>query len=118
MSSQADTISAYDVAYDVLPKLKATENLISNTLNDMIQQSCSEEERNRLNLLQQEFELEIMMIRMNFSHLFKRYTEEIQEVIDADGNSPGVMLKLDQHERFAIESARQLYLRAHELQTA
>lgn len=118
MLDTGNRISARDIVYDIIPKLEATENLVSNTLHDMISGASDNDERNRLELLQQEFELEVMMIQMNLDHLLKRYAEEIQEVIDGEGNNPGAMLKLDHHERFAIESARKLYERAHEIQTA
>jgi len=59
-----------------------------------------------------------MMIRMNLDHLLKRYAKETQNVADAGGNNVDAMLELDQHERFAIESARQLYKRVQAIQTA
>lgn len=39
-------------------------------------------------------------------------------MIDAADDRPGALLQLDQHERFAIESARQLYDRVQTIQTA
>lgn len=111
-------LSARDLIYDIIPKLKATEKLISDTLVDMIKTANDEEERNRRILQQQEFELEVTMIRMNLDHLMKRYAREIQDAGESAGDHSGAILQLDQHERFAIESARQLYDRVQAIQTA
>ena len=62
-----------------------------------------------------EFELELVMIRMNLDHLMKRYASELQ---DATAGGVNVALELDQHERLAIQSARKLYERARTLQTS
>lgn len=118
MRKTKDRISARELVHDVIPKLRATEKLISDTLLDMIETASDEEERSRRILQQQEFELEVTMIRMNLDHLMKRYAREIQEMIDAADDRPGALLQLDQHERFAIESARQLYQRVQTIQTA
>ncbi|GHA84382.1 hypothetical protein [Modicisalibacter luteus] len=116
MLDTVERISARDIVYDVIPKLKATEKLTNNTLRDMIAEVENSDERNRCQLLQQEFELEIMMIQMNLDHLLKRYAQEIQTVAESGGNDAGATLELDQHERFAIDSAKKLYERARAIQ--
>ncbi len=112
----SERISARDLVYDIIPKLKATENLVNNTLQEMITQASDESERNRHHLLQQEFELELMMINMNLDHLLKRYAQVIQAVAESGGNNAGAILELDQHERLAIDSAKKLYERARAIQ--
>ena len=109
---------ARDLVHDLIPKLKSTENLVNNTLRFRAEKAGNDNERSHYQLLRQEFELEIMMINMNLEHLLKRYAREIQDVADSDGALPGPALELDQHERFAIDSARKLYERARAIQTA
>ena len=117
MLDTVERISAHDIVYDIIPKLKATESLVNNTLRDMIAEVDNFDEHSRYQLLQQEFELEIMMINMNLDHLLKRYAQEIQAVADSSGsNNAGSMLELDQHERLAIDSAKKLYKRARAIQ--
>ena len=118
MRKTKDRISARELVHDVIPKLRATEKLISDTLLDMIETASDEDERNRRTLQQQEFELEVTMIRMNLDHLLNRYAREIQNVVESADDRSGAILQLDQHERFAIESARQLYDRVQTIQTA
>ncbi|MCP1364016.1 hypothetical protein BIS06_02025, partial [Halomonas sp. BBD48] len=65
MLPEPNTITAKCILDDVLTKLKAVENLVNNTLSQLIAQAPSDETRIRNELLQQEFELEITMIRMN-----------------------------------------------------
>ena len=109
---------ARDLVHDLIPKLKITENLVNNTLLVRAEKAGNDDERGHYQLLRQEFELEIMMIKMNLEHLLKRYAREIQDVTESDGNLTGPVLELDQHERFAIDSARKLYERARAIQTA
>jgi hypothetical protein len=111
-------LSAHDLVHDLLPKLKTTKNLVNNTLRDRVAKADNDEDRSHYQLLQQEFELEIMMINMNLEHLLHRYAQEIQDITESDGNRTGATLTLDQHERFAIDSAKKLYERARAIQTA
>ena len=111
-------LSALEFVQDIIPKLRATEKLVSDALLDIIKGANDEAERNRRTLQQQEFELEITMIRMNLDHLLKRYAQEIQAVAE-DGDKHAVaMVELDQHERFAVESAKKLYEQVKAIQTA
>jgi len=111
-------LSARDLVHDLIPKLKITKNLVNSTLRDRVAKADNDDERDHYQLLQQEFELEIMMINMNLENLLNRYAQEIQAVAESDGNHAGAMLELDQHERFAIDSATKLYERARAIQTA
>lgn len=118
MQNARISISAHELIHDVVPKLKATEKIVGDTLLAMLETVSDEIERNRRTLQQQEFELEVTMIRMNLDHLLNRYARTIQEVIDAVDDGPGAILPLDQHESLAIENARRLYERAQATQTA
>lgn len=118
MLNTTGQIAAHDIVYDILPKLKATEDLVNSTLKDMIEQAPSEEIRTQKLLQQQEFELQITMIRMNLDHLLKRYSKEVQAAWENDQRHAGALLSLDQHERFAIDRAKELYERARTIQTA
>ena len=106
-----DSISLRELVQGIIPKLKVTEELVSNTLHHMIQTAHSGNDRSRFQLLQQEFELELMMIHMNMKHLMSRYAKVIQDESDA-----GAMLKLDQQERFAIDCVMKLYQRVRAIQ--
>ncbi|WP_448128035.1 hypothetical protein [Salinicola sp. NYA28a] len=91
---------------------------MNDTLRVRVAKAGNDDERSHYQLLQQEFELEIMMINMNLEHLLQRYAQEIRNIAESDGSLTGPVLELDQHERFAIDSARKLYERARAIQTA
>ena len=55
---------ARDLVHDLIPKLKSTENLVNNTLRFRAEKAGNDNERSHYQLLRQEFELEIMMIKM------------------------------------------------------
>ncbi|SFH44755.1 hypothetical protein [Modicisalibacter xianhensis] len=114
MLASIDHVTAKCLLDDVLPKLKAVEDLAYNTLSQLIAQATSDEVRQRHELLQQEFELEITMIRMNLDHLTTRYAKELHDAATGSGN---VSLTLDRHEQLAIHSANTLYDRARAIQT-
>ena len=111
-----EQIDARELIKDVLPKLKATRHLIDNTLKARIEQSEDDEQRRRLILLQQEFELEMTMIKLNMDHLLTRYHDQLKAAAEGHGRFTTPILALDQSEAVAIESARNLYRRAYELQ--
>lgn len=118
MQKAKNRITISELIHTIIPKLKATEKLIGDTLLVLLETAGDEDEHNRRALQRQEFELEVTMIRMNLDHLMKRYAREIQEVVDATDDRPGALLRLDQHERLAIENARRLYERGQATQTA
>lgn len=118
MLNVADKIPVRELVHELLPKLQATEELVHSTLGELIRLADSEDLRAHRKNQQIEFELEISMIRMNLDHLMQRYAAEIKEALETTGSRADVTLKLDQHERFAIESARKLYERARDLQGA
>lgn len=110
-------IDARELTNNMLPKLKATQHLIDSTLQERIETCKNDLERQRLNQLQQEFELEMMMIRMNLEHFLKRYSEQIKAAAEGREQFKSPLLELDASESVAIESALRLYRRAQELQT-
>lgn len=114
MPASPENISAKCILDEVLPKLRAVEDLVNNTLSAVVTQAQTDEARQRNELLQQEFELEVTMIRMNLDHLTQRYASELREAATSGGNA---LLSLDRHEQFAIQSAHKLYERARALQT-
>lgn len=107
-------LSSRELLDDLIPKLRATENFLSETLSFKIQHSHDPRETLRLQDLKAEFELEITMIRMNLDKLLRRYSDRLAGVVEGKGDT---MLELDEHEAVAIESIRRLYQRSHELQT-
>ncbi|GHC30449.1 hypothetical protein [Aidingimonas halophila] len=115
---QSMQITPRDILDDILPKVKATERVVNNTLKSMLEAADDSAERRRLENQVMEFELEITMIMMNLEHLMNRYAMAFQEVTDAGHRRSGPVLELDQHEVVAIESARKLYERIQEVQRA
>ncbi|GAB2798368.1 hypothetical protein GCM10027040_26300 [Halomonas shantousis] len=117
MPSAQSNLSARDLLHDVIPKLNATEKLVNDTLQAKLEESRTAEEHARALKQQQEFQLEITIIRMNLDHLLARYANELKQFTDTGSRHPGPMLKLDPHESVAINNARQLYTRVREIQT-
>ncbi|TDX30994.1 hypothetical protein DFO67_104259 [Modicisalibacter xianhensis] len=114
MLTSINHVTAKCLLDGVLPKLKAVEDLANNTLSQLIAQAPSDEARHRNELLQQEFALEITMIRLNLDHLTTRYAKELHDAATGNGNAS---LTLDRHEQLAIHSASTLYERARAIQT-
>ncbi|NVF16293.1 hypothetical protein [Vreelandella maris] len=116
MRNNVQTISAYSVVNDVIPKLNAVERLVEGTVKEIVETSRLPAEIERYSKLQIEFQLEISMIRMNLEHLFNRYHGELTAVKQNEKNDS--QLILDSYETTAIESAKTLYRRVQELQQA
>lgn len=115
MKTNAQTISAYDVIYDVVPKLDTVEKLVGHTLDEALN-TQELESIARTNTLKMEFQLELTMIRMNLEHLLKRYQKELNAVVEDRRRDQ--LLTLDAFEAVAIESAAQLYRRVQVHQKA
>ena len=116
MSKSVQTISAYSVINDVIPKLNAVEKLVEGTVNEIVETSRLPEQIERYSKLQIEFQLELSMIRMNLEHLLSRYHGELMAVKQNEHDDK--LLTLDSYEITAIESAKTLYRRVQELQQA
>jgi hypothetical protein len=116
MPNHANCLSARTLVNELIPRLKALERLVGETLGPVISRTRDGKERQRLTTLRQEFELKSLMIRMNLGHLTKRYAEEIQTATRPEGDD--TLLMLDEHEAAAIASLQSLYARAQTIQTA
>jgi len=114
MMPDANTISAWEVTQELIPKLNAVEEQIESTLKAILNTHQEPDEIERYTKFWGEFQLELMMIRMNLENLFKRYHRELEAAI----NDPrkDILLTLDQHETIAVENARQLHNRVQRLQ--
>lgn len=117
MQASLESLSAHDVIFELIPKLKATESLVDSTLQTRIERCTDQGETLRLEELKIEFELEIAMIRMNLEHLMKRYAQQLEAARLGERTGNSASLTLDAHEAVAVESARTLYRRARELAT-
>lgn len=115
MKTNVQTISAYDVIYDVMPKLDTVEKLVGHTLDEALHTQEAESIAH-INSLKMEFQLELTMIRMNLEHLLKRYQKELNAVVEDRRRDQ--LLTLDAFEAVAIESATQLYRRVQVHQKA
>lgn len=117
MSEPHTSLSARELLEELVPKLKATEHFLGDTLGVKIQYSPDPREKRRLQNLKSELELELTMIRMNLGHLLKRYSRQLVEATDDPEGKGDTLLALDEHEAVAIASIRRLYARSHALQT-
>lgn len=108
------SISAYEVMYDLIPRLNAMERQVNTTLEAMVTAKQSPAEKERTEKLKIEFELELTMIRINLQHLLSRYQSELEAVNHDERNN--FILALDKHETVAVESAKALYDRLQRLQ--
>ncbi|MDP3535939.1 MAG: hypothetical protein Q8S08_11170 [Halomonas sp.] len=109
------TISAHSVINDIIPKLNTVDQLVEKTLVGLVETRRDDTQKEHYEKLKAEFQLELTMIRMNLEHLLKRYSKELETVV----NDPrqDVLLTLDAYEATAIENAKQLYRRVQALQT-
>ncbi|MGQ4880127.1 hypothetical protein ACOJCM_16285 [Billgrantia sp. LNSP4103-1] len=114
MTERHTSLSARELLDILMPKLKATEHFLADTLEVKIQSCLDPREKLRLNKLKVEFELELGMIRMNLDHLLRRFSKEF---IAVQQGLEDASLALDEHETVAIESIRRLYAQAHGYQT-
>lgn len=116
MSQAITNISAYEVIYDLIPKLNTMKKEVNTTLKVMGETSQTAAQKARYASLQQEFELELMMIRLNLEHLLNRYETELEAV--TQDKRRDIYLALDAHEATAVESAKSLYQRLQALTQA
>lgn len=114
MKPNTTTISALEVVNDLIPKLNAVEHHIEQMINAVLEASSVPNQIERYTKLQAEFQLELTMIRMNLSHLLKRYRHELEVVMN--DSRQDVLFTLDAYEAMAVENAKQLYDRVKRLQ--
>lgn len=105
-------ISSDTLLNDVLPKLNTVEFIIGKRLTMAMASTSEPAELARLSELQREFDLELMMIRMNLEHLFKRYAAIIQP---PDKQPQNTVLDLEESEQTALQAAVNLYNKVSEL---
>ncbi|SDM73644.1 hypothetical protein SAMN05192555_11855 [Franzmannia pantelleriensis] len=117
MTTIGDRISVRELLHDLIPKLKATERFIDETLATLIEQAPPGDERARRERQQHAFQVNLTMIRMNLDHLLKRHAHLLDEVSDPGAVPSGPMLELDEHEQVALNSAIKLYQQTQAIQT-
>ena len=117
MTTIGEHVSARELLHDVIPKLKATERFIDETLAMLIEQASPGDERARRERQQHAFRVNLTMIRMNLDHLLKRHEHWLDEFSDPGGVSSSPLLELDEHERVALNCAIKLYQQAQAFQT-
>lgn len=110
-------IRAKELRDEVVPKLKVVETVVQTLLNDRITGYKAGSERKRFEALKSEFELEVMMIRMNLKHLMKREALLLERTWNGDDAAAETLIALDELEANAIERAQTLYQRAQALNT-
>lgn len=98
-------------------ELRATRHLIDTILNERIKTCQDEDECQQLSVLQDEFMLEMTMIRMNLEHLLKRYSDQLAASGRGERHFQSPILTMDDAEALAIDRAKRLYARAYQLQT-
>lgn len=114
MKPTTTAISALEVVNDLTPKLNAVEKHIEQMVKAVLDASSVPNQIERYSKLQVEFQLELTMIRMNLSHLLKRYRHELEAVMN--DNRQDVLFTLNTYEAMAVESAKQLYDRVQRIQ--
>ncbi|XKH60307.1 hypothetical protein LG290_00540 [Halomonas sediminis] len=115
MNDRHVSISAYEVMYSLIPKLNTIEKQVKSTLAAPSAFTQDAAHQQRYQTLKSEFELELLMIRMNLEHLLQRYATELEAV--TQGSRHDIYLTLDTHEATAIDRAKQLYQRIQAWQT-
>ncbi len=113
--SSVDTITAHELLYDLVPKLKSLETMVSDTLSARLMMTTDPEVRHQLKTFKTEFELERTMIRLNLKHLLRRHAELLEAVKNGSTSKSGQTLQLDNHEATAVARVHQLHRKAQDL---
>lgn len=106
MSTEYKTITVKRLVTELMPKLHTIEHIIETRLNDLIWKAPTPTRKFQLESLKDEFELELMMIKMNMKHLLRRHQTKINL---ADLDNDDTELELDDREQTAVEAAWKLY---------
>jgi len=114
-SMSQQQIRARELRDQIVPKLKVVETVVQTLINDRMMQYKQGHERKRFEALKSEFELEVMMIRMNLKHLMKREALLLERTWNGDDAAAETLLALDELEANAIERLQTLYRRAQAL---
>ncbi|EWH02987.1 hypothetical protein [Halomonas sp. BC04] len=113
--SEAQQITLQELLYDILPKLKAAQEMMQSTLLAILDATEDPLEKARRREQQDELELELFTIRLNVKHLLGRHTQAVQAMQEAEQSGAAVddgpLLILDDAEAQAIAKARMLHTR-------
>jgi hypothetical protein len=113
MKTAGATVTSHELINDVIPKLKTVEFILDSKLAAAIENSKEAQQREKYQVYQQEFQLELIMIRMNLEHLLSRYADIIKPI---DGKrDEDTYLELDDSERVALSAIINLYNKVSEL---
>ncbi|RCV90912.1 hypothetical protein [Billgrantia montanilacus] len=120
--NEAQRITLQELLYDILPKLKAAEVMIQNTLLAILEATEQPLEQVRRQEQQEALELELFTIRLHIKHLLTRYSQDVQAMRESERNGTAVgdgpVLTLDDGEAQAIEKAKMLHERLVAMQKA
>ncbi|RDB42735.1 hypothetical protein DU490_11550 [Halomonas sp. DQ26W] len=113
--NERQRITLHEVVYNILPKLKAAEVMIDNTLLAIVKATEEPLEQARRRDQRDTMELELFAIRLNIKHLLTRYSQDMQAMRESEesgaATGEGPVLTLDDGEAQAIEKAKMLHER-------
>ena len=113
--NEAQRITLHELLYEILPKLKAAEAMMQNTLMAILEVTEEPLEQARHQEQQDAMELELFTIRLNIKHLLTRYSQDVQAMRESEQSGAaigdGPVLSLDDGEAQAIEKAKMLHAR-------
>ena len=96
-------ISSKQLIHNLIPKLDLCEKTLASAIVRLSAKSESSDHKARVEALKSEYELELLMIKMNLEHLLARYEDVIKDKSQED-----MLIDLDDSERIAIAAAEQL----------
>ncbi|EWH00828.1 hypothetical protein [Halomonas sp. BC04] len=113
--SETQQITLQELLYDILPKLKAAQEMMQSTLLAILEVTEDPLEKARRREQQDALELELFTIRLNVKHLLGRHAQAVQAMREAEQSGApvddGPLLILDDAEAQAIAKARMLHER-------
>ncbi|WP_280549001.1 MULTISPECIES: hypothetical protein [unclassified Halomonas] len=117
MSAIAPSLTTLrELLHEILPKLKASERLLGNTLHAIIEAAEDPRERARRREQKDALELELFTIRLNVESLLKRHAQAVRDAERQEGEGEDAVLSLDANEAAAIEKARDFHEKVQALQ--
>ncbi|MBZ0331721.1 hypothetical protein KZO25_15500 [Halomonas sp. ANAO-440] len=113
--NEPQKITLHEVLYEILPKLKAAEEMVQNTLLAILEVTEEPLEQARRREQQDAMELELFTIRLNIKHLLNRYSQDVQAMGESEESGgaicDGPVLTQNDGEAQAIEKAKLLHER-------
>jgi len=107
MKTAGASVTSHELINDVIPKLKTVEFILDSKLAAAIEHSKDAQQKEKYQVYQQEFQLELMMIQMNLEHLLSRYANIIKPSDGTRGEN--TYLELDDSEQVALSAIINLY---------